>query len=207
MKYNSLGYTKSSNALNDYFFPKGVQCIYKYSFSIYCLRGIERKYIAEIHEYDGFSMIKFYPRKEKSNNKRYEIRGFEKLGFEVGITGFHRIVLTCIVIMKDYLKLKSEYYIGFIGQVDKKDDERQNSLRFILYDRIVQHAVDEEYKLITRNSFKEINMRLFRRRISKENERTIIQKENWNKMIKALKDNNEILFEFMTLHTRNQFRR
>lgn len=180
----------------------------KYSFEVQCVRSLNRKYIAEIHEYEGVAMFKYYPRALKNNPKRYELRGRLQLGYRLKIESFNLLILICCEIMKEYISKHPHHYVGYIGQIDEKDNcrKRISSQRYTVYNTILNSVFrSDEYKFIQKNALIEINMRLIRKHINKNHTQTEEQKRNFNQFFVLLKANAEELYNFMTERTKKKF--
>lgn len=204
--YRKISDSKNIHGIEDPNFPNGVRRILKYSFEIQCVKGVKRKYIAEIHEYKGTAMFKYYPRSLKNNPKRYELREAQ-LGYRLKIESFNLLILICCEIMKEYISQHPHYYVGYIGQVDYKDNlkKRINSQRYTVYNRFLNSIFkSNEYKFIQKNALIEINMRLIRKHINKNHTQTDEQKRNFNQFFLLLKNNADDLYNFMTERTRNE---
>nr|WP_294859373.1 hypothetical protein [uncultured Fluviicola sp.] len=182
-------------------FPHGVNRIIRYSFSTFCKQNKPRKYIVEIHEYRGYAMLKFYPRHHKDNKRKYELRGVDEVGYVLPRMNFLFVLSQCSDIMKRYLDRHPEHFIGYVGQVDKRDNQRNKltSQRSDVYNFILSSIIDhDKYKIITRKAFKEINVRLIRKNLKKDNSQTEIQKAIYRGFLEDLSNNNLKLFELMT---------
>jgi hypothetical protein len=196
-----------NNSVENLHFPKGVKRIIKYSFEVQCIQDKVRKYIAEIHEYEGTAMFKYYPRGLKNNPKRYELRGKTQLGYKLKVESFNLLILICCEIMKEFMQQHPHHYIGYIGQVDYKDNKnrRRNSQRYVVYNRFLNSIFkSDEYKFIQKNALIEINMRLIRKHINKNHTQTEEQKRNFNHFFVLLKGNADDLFNFMTERTKQE---
>lgn len=131
-------------------FPNGVSRIIKYRFSTYCQQSKKRIFIVEIHEYRGYAMLKFYPRHHKDNKKKYELRGLDEVGYILPRMSFFFVLSQCSDIMKNYLDDHPEYYIGYVGQVDRLDNKRNRftSQRSDVYNLILSSIIEhDKYKL------------------------------------------------------------
>jgi hypothetical protein len=194
---------------NELDFPVGVNKIIKYSFSTFCKHGRKRIYIVEIHEYNGYAMIKFYPRHKKDDKKKYELRGKLEIGYILPRINFLFILSQCSDIMKRYLDRHPNHYIGYVGQVDKLDNKRNKhtSQRSDVYNFILSSVIEhDKYKIITKKVFQEINMRLIRKNLRKDHAQTEEQKRIYARFLNDLSRNNSVLFELMTDRTKEKIR-
>lgn len=186
---------------DNYEFPDGVNRIIKYRFSTFCKQLKKRIFIVEVHEYKGYAMLKFYPRNHKDNRKKYELRGLDEVGYILPRMSFFFVLSQCSDIMKSYLDEHPEHFIGYVGQVDRRDNQRNKltSQRSDVYNFILSSIIDhDKYKIITKEAFKEINIRLIRKNLKKDNSQTEVQKVIYRGFLEDLKQNNTRLFELMT---------
>lgn len=168
-------------------------------------KNVSRKYIFEIQKYDGFAMIKFYPRCKLNDANRYMLRS-EDLGFQLNKANFTILMNGAIRLMKDYLSKNKNNYIGYIGQTDYRDNRskkleiRLKSQRRRLYHLITFQAFKPPFYMITDEDFyTEINLRLIRRIVVKNpKKRSVKQKNNYLSFDKLIKNNQNLLIEFMT---------
>ncbi len=201
--------------LNNLTFSKGVKEVRKYSLKIKVViksknrtKSRDRIFIIELHLYDGFGMIKFYPRHIKDNPNKYRMRA-KDLGYSMKLKEVKEILWETAELMKLYLDEFPNNFVGYIGQPDDKDDSinrrRLVSQRASIYNALVASVFKiPKYNLSAPNLYKEINLKLIRRIIDKNKEYTLsdIQKANYSKIIKVLESNPNILYELMTDETR-----
>ena len=91
-------------------------------------------YLIEIHYYERFASIKFYPKiLENSENK------YKQVGIGLKIGEIRRLIRTCSNLIKSLLIQNSNYNFAFFGQVYDKDDVKKRliSRRFELYKKQV----------------------------------------------------------------------
>jgi hypothetical protein len=127
--------------------PKGVLKLERFSFNMPDARHVcndgtiekrKRLYCIEMHYYDGFAMIKFYPKKSSYALDRYRQRGID-LGYQLHWVDVRRILFQCAELMKYYLDEYSHNYVGYVGQPDLIDDcrNRLKAQRSNIYDPYV----------------------------------------------------------------------
>lgn len=170
----------------------------------------KRRYLIEIHCYNGFGMLKFYPTIKKKYSNKYKIRGAD-IGFELNFGQFRQILKSCAYLMKLYLDEFPDNFIGYIGQTDDKDNisskMRTQSQRSYIYDTYTTSLFSfPKYSLSSKKLFGPINLKLIRR-VEKHKEFTlsIIQKENYNRFLLCLEKNENLIPEFMTEKTKNEY--
>ena len=197
----------SNEAFNEISFPHGLLEIHNYTLKVITTTNVKKKIVIEIHKYKGFSLIKFYPFHLKKDKKRYEYRGEKQLGYSLSSRTVFYIIHECILVMRDYLEENPHEFVGYIGQVDSKDNsrKREQSQRTSIYNRITSSIFEDGtmYKISSKKIFKEINLRLIRKIISKqENKLTKQQMENYNFFLNEFKKSPHILYTLMTARTK-----
>ena len=209
--YHSIGKIKLSgiNELDSVSFSNGLQEILLFGLNLTCIKHKKRRYIIELHNYDAFSMVKFYPACAKYNSRKYELRGIHEIGFTISKQTFFEIVFQCALLMKNYLDSHPYKFVGYIGQTDRIDFKRnkRTSQRSDVYNIITSSLFNStEYQHATKEIFKEINLRLFRKtHPSSPNELSVEQVENYNRILNLFEENSELLYELMTPLTRKEF--
>lgn len=197
--------------------PLGVEEIELYSFyinqfvekkkkEIITNKKITRKYIFEIHKFDGFAMIKFYPRCKVKDDKKYMMRGVEDLGFNLSKDNFRLLINCAIKLMKDYLDAHKNNYIGYIGQPDARDDRSPNkSTRLVSQRRRIYHLIRyneftfPNYEVTSNDFYSEINLRLIRKIVTRNpSKRSKKQKSNFDKFTEIFNKNIQSSVQFMT---------
>jgi len=182
------------------FNDKDVIEVWKYGLNIDNL-GKKRRYIIELHKYKGFSFLKFYPKKLSRYRRKFEIRGSE-LGFNMTKENIIYLLFENAKIMKNYLDYNSNDFVGYIGQPDAKDNQRNkiNSQRSNVYNLLANSIFPtQKYKLSSKNIFAEINLRLIRKVVSKQNGKlTRQQMENYNNFLTFFEKYKEQHSNFMT---------
>ncbi|MCC7333059.1 MAG: hypothetical protein IT232_10690 [Flavobacteriales bacterium] len=196
-------------AYNEIMFPHGLLEIHNYTLKVITTSNSNKKIIIEIHRYKGFALIKFYPFHLKKNKNRYEYRGEKQLGYSLSSRTVFYIIHECILVMRDYLEENPNEFVGYVGQVDSKDNirKREQSQRTSIYNRITSSIFEDGtiYKISSKKIFKEINLRLIRKIISKqENKLTKQQMENYNYFLNEFKKSPHILYTLMTETTREK---
>jgi len=202
--------------LNTLTFSKGIREVRIYSLKIKTVNSKsknkvkirDRIFTIELHLYDGFGMIKFYPRHLKNNPNKYRMRA-KDLGYSMTLSEVKEILWETAELMKLYLDELPNNFIGYVGQPDDKDDSvnrrRTISQRASIYNTLVASVFKiPKYNLSAPNLYKEINIKLIRRIIDKDKEYTLsdIQQTNYSKMLKVLESNHNILYDLMTSETR-----
>ncbi|HEY9082884.1 MAG TPA: hypothetical protein VKZ45_02550 [Vicingaceae bacterium] len=198
------------DTINQINFPHGLFEIHSYTLPIVTKKDKPKKIIIEIHRYKGFALVKFYPFHLKKNPKKYEFRGEKSLGYAVSLKTVYSIIHECILIMRDYLDENPEEFVGYVGQVDDKDNKRkrEQSQRSSIYNTITTSVFENnnQYKFSSKKVFKEINLRLIRKIISKqENRLTKKQMENYRYFLSEFEKSPQILYTLMTETTLNKF--
>lgn len=170
----------------------------------------KRRYIIELHLFDGFSMVKFYPHSQKNNPRKYELRG-EEIGYSLSRQNIFAIIYTCALLMHDYLNRHPDCFAGYIGLPDKKDNastrRRAFSQRASVYNLLTNSVfVYPRYKLSSKQVFDEVNLRLIRKVRSRQEGRiTRAQMENYQKFLAVFQAEPRHLYAFMTEATREKF--
>lgn len=197
----------------------GQVSVYKYSFKLNVKtesikNGIInkiRKFIIEIHQYNGFSMLKFYPRHLKDNKKKYQLRE-DKIGYSLPPGAIKSIIINCAELMKDYLTKNPDHFIGYVGQTDERDNRekkrRLTSQRADVYNLLTDtYFKPPKYSASSPNMYKEINLRLIRKIRNKKQEKTLTESQhsNYGNFLNFFKENADLQYEFMTEETRNLY--
>lgn len=170
----------------------------------------KRIYFIEIHYYNGFGMLKFYPRSKKNDTNKYKIRGVD-MGFELNFGQVRQILKSCAYLMKLYLDDFPDNFMGYVGQTDNKDNlesnMREQSQRSYIYDTYTTSFFSlPKYNLSSKKLFGPINLKLIRRAEKhKEYSLSTNQKENYNRFLSYLEKNENLIPEFMTVKTRNKY--
>lgn len=200
----------ASEAVNETAFPNGLLEIRRFALKINDEKGEPRKIIIEIHKYNGFAMIKYYPHHLKKNPKKYEMRGKLAIGYLLTTNTVLRIIYESALIMRDYLDENSDEFVGYLGQKDTKDNKRkrEQSQRSSVYNTVTSSIFNDKhkYKLSSKKKFEEINLRLIRMNKSKqEGKLTKMQMTNYNTFLAAFEKHPHIHYELMTDVTRSKF--
>jgi|SRR5690554_1337039 len=215
-KYNRIGCVKRTGqegADSIRLQHKELELIEKFSFYLnHQSNGTNKKrgYIIELYKYDGFGMIKFYPRSSKNNSKKYELRSHE-LGYSITFGMVRQILWQCANIMKEYLDENPSNFIGYVGQPDSYDDSGPNprlkSQRSAIYDRYVSSLFRiPKYSLSSEELFGQFNLKLIRKaRKKQELSLTDDQKRSYEMFQTFLKNNEEQLPAIMTRLSREQY--
>jgi hypothetical protein len=221
MKSKLIGkVTQSDNQLlNNTTFAIGVKEIRKYSLKINTVNLKKKKkeevkeikdrtFIIELHLYNGFGMIKFYPRHLKDNPNKYKMRA-KSLGYSMRLREVKEILWETAELMKTYLDEFPNNFMGYVGQPDDKDDlesrRRTISQRASIYNTLVASVFKiPKYNLSAPDLYKAINLKLIRRITDKNKEYSLsdTQKSNYKNMLKVLESNPTILYDLMTDETR-----
>jgi hypothetical protein len=209
--YHCIGKIKPSGIkeLDSVSFSNGLEEIILFGLNLTCINHKKRRYIIELHVYNPFSMIKFYPACAKYNSRKYELRGKHEIGFTISKKTFLEMVYQCALIMKNHLDNNPNKFVGYIGQTDKIDliRNKKTSQRSDVYNIITSSLFDpSKYQHATKEIFQEINLRLFRK-IHEENQHELTKKqhENYNQILTIFEENSELLYELMTPLTRARF--
>ena len=160
---------------NDVRFSQGVNSITKYSLTVLTKHENKRKgfilkkrgYLIDLHQYNGFAMLKYYPRHLKDNPNKFKMRG-ENLGYVLTISQIRGLFWECAKIMKNYLEAYPNNFVGFVGQPDEKDDaqnrRREFAQRASIYNRYVDSLfMPPKFNTSSPKIFEEINLRLIRK--------------------------------------------
>lgn len=194
-----------------------LQSISIYSTSVDCLvttsrkvKKKRRKYQIELYHYDGFGMVKFYPKCQKNNPNKYKVRGME-IGYSLNFVEIRKILMYCALVMKSYLDDNPDHFIGYIGQTDNKDNLESNmrseSQRASIYDRYTSSIFTlPKYSLSSKEMLGEINMKLIRR-AQKHKELTLTdnQKKNYKCFMNFLEKKRDLIPELMTEKTKKKY--
>lgn len=196
-------------ALNAISFPNGLNEIQYYKLVVNDSCDKPRTYIIETHKYNGFAMVKYYPDCLKKNPKKYEIRGKAAIGYLLRWNTVLEIIFECALIMRDYLEENREEFVGYIGQVDSKDNKRkrEQSQRCFVYNVLTSSIFsdNDKYKFSSKKKFKEVNLRLIRVKISKqEGKLTAKQMANYNSFLETFQSNTKMHYELMTNATKEK---
>lgn len=184
-----------------------------YSFSIVQqMQGATKKrgYIIELHEFNGFAFLKFYPRTLKNHAKKYELRS-EDIGFQLSFAEVRNILWQCAHLMKTYLEENPDNFVGYVGQTDKKDNVnnrlREKSQRSSIYDMYVSSLFKlPKYSLSAEELFASINLKLIRNVNGFEKDQlTRLQKENYINFLNFIDKNKSTLPLLMTERTRKSY--
>ena len=197
---------KRKKDFNDDLFPFGILEIWVYEVFVLDNNSIQRKYLIELHHYDGFAMIKFYPHHLKKSSKKYESRGKTEIGFQLSNSHLLNLIFECAILMRDFLITYPDSFIGYVGQVDAKDNKnkREVSQRCSVYNILTSSIFsNQHYKFSSKSQFKEINLRLIRRiRSKQEGKLNAVQFKNYSKFLKLIEENPSFLYQLMTETTK-----
>jgi hypothetical protein len=189
-------------AFNETAFPHGLLEIERFKLPILDLTGNDKKIIIEIHRYQGFAMVKFFPFHLKKNPRRYELRGKE-LGYSLSSGTILHIIHECTLIMRDYLDVNPDEFVGYVGQKDSKDNlrKREQTQRCSIYNIFTSSVFKEQhkYKLSSKKKFKEINLRLIRVNKAKQpGKLTKKQMENYKSFLTSFEKYPKVHYDLMT---------
>ncbi len=214
---HSLNFSKKrrsdNESLNDLIFPDRLcQEIWITNIKIQNSTGKSILFLVVIHCYEGYSMIKFYPKFLKSNPNRFSLRGGD-FNHEFGNGEIRKLLKRRGDVMYYYLETFPENYIGFIGQTDERDNlvqrSRSNSQRFSIYEVFVNtYFTRPKYRILNNTRFNDFNLKLICKSVSKKgsNFRTIDQSKNYQAFLSHVKQiPKEDLFEFMTKKTQEKY--
>jgi hypothetical protein len=193
----------SNDAFSDLSFPNGLIEIHPYKIKVFTTENIEKKINIEVHRYRGFALIKFYPFHLKKNAKKYELRGEKSIGYSLSKKYILHIISECSLIMRAFLDNNPHEFVGYIGQIDSKDNERnrEQSQRVSIYNTLTSSMFknNSSYKILSNEVFKEINLRLIRKIVSNQtNKLTPTQQENYKHLLTELQGSPERLYDLMT---------
>lgn len=204
--------SKTDNTeINSLLFTEGVNEIELYGFNLWDVK--KRRYLIELHKCNGFAMIKFYPKTLSKNKKKYELRGVSQIGFSLKKASVIKILLACAILMKEYLDKNSENFVGYVGQTDDKDNNRKKprdfSQRSMIYNLLLASVfTPHKYKLSSRRTFEEVNLRLVRKVISRqEGKVTSKQMENYQSFMQLFIHHKDQHLSMMTEKTRKKYLR
>lgn len=171
-------------------------------------------FIVELHCYEGFSMIKFYPKSLKNSGElKFKLRGKEfNSGFNV--SQIRKILNFCGKAMHFYLDTHPNNLIGFVGQTDDSDNSIQkrrfNSQRFSIYEVFINtYFKFPKYIILDNERLNDLNVKLITKidetKTNDEN-LSIHQKENYKLFIENLKSREQsALIQLMTLETQKKY--
>ncbi len=199
----------NDEAINAISFPNGLLEIQHYKLTVNDSCDKPRIYMIETHKYKGFAMIKYYPDCLKKHPKKYEVRGKAVIGYLLRPYTVLEIIHECAIIMRDYLEENREEFVGYIGQIDTKDNKRkrEQSQRCFVYNVLTSSMFKDstKYKLSSKKKFKEVNLRLIRVIVSKqEGKLTQKQMQNYNSFLDAFQANTKLHYELMTDSTKEK---
>lgn len=162
------------------------------------------KYSVELHEYNGFAMIKFYPRNFKEHPNKYKLRSVE-LGFIVPRKGIMRLLNACTYLMKKYLEVHPDNFIGYVGQPDIHDDFSKNhndtAQRARIYNRWVWTKFQShKYSFVEPHIFEKVNINLVRKARPSAISLNDTQQANYSSFLKSFRLCRSKHREFMTLY-------
>lgn len=149
-------------------FEIGIHKIEQYRHIVYCSSGKKsgkrkRIYIVELHHNSGFAMVKFYPKNLKNSSKKYEIRVSDLHYYTLNVMEIKSLFVSCVRLMKEYLKQNPNNLIGYFGQPDQRDHKnknRINSQRSTVYDTVSVNLFKKpQYILNEKKQYGEINCR------------------------------------------------
>jgi hypothetical protein len=169
-------------------------------------------FIVELYCYDGFSMIKFYPKSLKdSGDKKFKLRGKE-FNAEFGVSQIRKILKFCGDIIYFYLDKFPNNLIGFVGQTDDSDDsekkKRHNSQRYLIYQIFINtYFKIPKYVILDNERFNEFNIKLIALvNNSVEQELNVEQIKNYSLFIENMKSRKyEDLIQLMTRITQKKY--
>jgi hypothetical protein len=138
----------------------------------------------------------------KGLTNKLTLRGKE-LGYILARTIVLNIIYECALLMRDYLDRNSDDFVGYVGQIDNKDNirKREQSQRCTVYNILTSSIFQDQYKykISSRKKFKEINLRLIRIQKSKEKGKlTKKQMVNYNCFLDAFKEYPKTHYSLMT---------
>ncbi|AEA42376.1 hypothetical protein [Fluviicola taffensis] len=187
--------------------PDDVNSIVRYGLNLKCNKNISRKFIIELHDYKGFSLVKFYPHHLKKVPKKYELRG-ESIGYRLDRSNLLDLLYQCALVMKNYLENYPENFTGYVGQTDKLDSCRKKaySQRSSVYNILTSSIFPtERYKLSAKQKFKDVNLRLIRKVVSKQNGKlTTHQFQNYQEFLTYFESRKGDLYDLMTPITKER---
>jgi len=207
-KKQSVKKRSGNDQYDNFAFPHGLQEIHPYRILVKDKKEREKKYVIEIHRYNGFAMVKFYPHHLKNNPKKFQLRG-KMLGYELTKRTILAIIYECMLLMRDYLIVNPDEFVGYVGQADDRDNirKREQAQRCCIYNILTSSVFSdkEKYKISSRRQFKEINLRLIRLKKSKQDGKlTKKQMENYNLFLDVFSKSPALLYQLMTEVTREK---
>lgn len=201
-----------NSALNYRLFDdETIQEIHLFGINVPCKKGKNRKILIELHLANGFAFVKFYPKKIRGSELKFQLRGNKQLGFEFGIHSVKVILFECALVMRDYLDENPDCFVGYVGQTDPKDNRqkkyRETAQRADIYNLYTNSIfLYPKYKLSSRKVFQEVNLRLIRKVRSKQNGKiNKAQKINYDTFLLFFERNKDKHLEMMTEKTKLQY--
>lgn len=170
-------------------------------------KEIKKPIHIELHHYDGFAMIKFYPKQVRSNPNKFKLRCHE-LKYSLNPGQLRQLFFDCAYIMKDYLEKNTNNYVGFMGQPDDYDDKRNrnNSQRSNIYNPLVNSLFSSNKYELTDSSelLYQFNIRMIRKIVNDNDARLMSdeQQRNYKNFTNLIIKNAHILPEFLTKQAR-----
>lgn len=174
------------------------------------IKSKKRIYLIEMFHFEGFGLIKFYPKSVKNHSNKYKLRGNE-IGYSLSISEIRSILRNCSVLMKSYLEEHPNNFVGYIGQTDDKDNlpnkMRDEAQRAWIYDRYVTSIfLPPKYSVSSNEVLGELNMKLIRKAEKhKEFSLTETQRINYNKFTSFLTNRTNDIPELMTEKTKRKY--
>ncbi len=170
----------------------------------------KRNYLVEMFHFQGFGLVKFYPKIKKNDGNKYKLRGAE-IGYSLTVPEIRNILRYCSVIMKSYLDEFPHNFVGYIGQTDDKDNfpnkMRDEAQRASIYDRYVTSIfLPPKYSVSSNKVLGELNMKLIRKSIKhKELTLTPQQKINYKHFTEFLVNRQNDIPDLMTEKTKRKY--
>ncbi len=215
-----LGCSKRTDLsdINDQYFEHGLQELRRFSIELngQTLKKLEKPpqqkkliYIIEIHVYEGFAMIKYYPRNMKNHPEKYKLRA-ETLGYMLNISSFRHLLNASTYLMKLYLDINKNNFIGYIGQPDDKDDlarvHNKTAKRARAYNRWVATMFQShKFAIVNPEIFRDENINLVRNAKTNQYHLSSFQQTNYDKFLTVFEGCGDKVLEFMTKATKEKY--
>lgn len=116
--------------------------------------------------------MKFFLENKSNDAQRYKKRGQDNQ-IIIGLFETKKLLTFCSQVLKYYLDLFPEHYVGFIGEPNKADDEKGLVIpqRLRIYDTIIStHFLLPLYKIYRDELVAPFNMRLIRKCFSQSDD-------------------------------------
>jgi hypothetical protein len=129
-------FLSEKDPLNNLYY-KGIKQIKRYKIKV----REKITYYIDLHYYEKYVFLKYFPAKHESNPDKYKI-----IGLGLKITEVRGIMHTCIAIIRQEFKENNSFHYAIIGQPYDKDDKlnRIESIRFSIYKKQISTFISAE---------------------------------------------------------------